>query len=125
MGLALFRPPNVGGWKGGQYWMHTAAFLVRINFAFSTVYTPSPWGDTFRWDVSRFFEGTAFSTADELIDFLADRLHLVAVSDAVRAALRAYIALAGTPLVWAPQLYDYIGRVAIYLMMSSPEYQLQ
>lgn len=31
MGQALFRPPNVAGWKGGRAWIHAGAWLERHN----------------------------------------------------------------------------------------------
>jgi hypothetical protein len=117
MGQALFEPPDVGGWKGGRAWINTAAYLVRVSFVFDLMATPSPWADTFRWDFSRFFDGTNFSTADELIDFLVDRLNVIEPSEVLRKALRA---AAGEP-------FNSNGdkRGVIYVLMSSPEYQLQ
>ena len=85
---------------------------------------PSPWGEYFRWDVSRFFENRKFESADAIIDFLADRLSLVAVSDPLRQGVRA-LARTGDPFTWSDVFYDYFGRIAIYLAMASPEYQLQ
>ena len=32
MGLALFRPPNVGGWNGGEEWLSARALVARTNF---------------------------------------------------------------------------------------------
>ena len=132
MGQNPFYPPNVGGWKGGRSWIHTQAYLMRINFAFSLVHQPERIGDlnafsNFRWDISRFFENRSFASPDALIDFLVDRLGMISPSDATRQALRGYLATDGPQFVWAPDAFDYdfLGRGAIYLLMSSPEYQLQ
>jgi Protein of unknown function (DUF1800) len=132
MGQNPFYPPNVGGWKGGRTWIHTQAYLMRINFAFDLVHQTARRGDVaafsnFRWDISRFFEDRSFSTPDELIDFLVDRLGMVTPSDSVRQALRGFLAVDGDPFAWGPDSFDYdfLGRGAIYLLMSSPEYQLQ
>lgn len=32
MGLGLFRPPNVGGWNGGEEWLSARALVARTNF---------------------------------------------------------------------------------------------
>jgi len=125
MGMPLFRPPNVGGWKGGRAWMHTDSYLFRMSFASRYLFFPSPWGEYSSWDFSRFFEGRSFQTADELIDFVADRLSLVSVSDALREGLHAQIEPAGQPFFWTPATYGAFGRAAIYLIMVSPEYQIQ
>ena len=89
MGQTLFEPPSVGGWKAGRAWINTAAYLVRVNFAFDLMSKPSPWADTFRWDSSRFFDSTNFSNADEMIDFVVDRLNAIEPSEPLRKALRA------------------------------------
>jgi uncharacterized protein (DUF1800 family) len=33
MGQELFEPPGVQGWADGEAWMHSAAWLARVNFA--------------------------------------------------------------------------------------------
>jgi uncharacterized protein (DUF1800 family) len=124
MGQALFRPPNVGGWKGGRTWLHTGAYLIRINIALSIVTQPSRGGDWFRWDISRFFEGRTFANADELIDFLLDRFNVVAPASTLHEALRGFLATAD-PFVWNSQAYSRFARGSLYLLMSSPEFQLQ
>jgi uncharacterized protein (DUF1800 family) len=124
MGHALFRPPNVGGWKGGRTWLHTGAYLIRINIAFWIVTQTSRWGDVFRWDISRFFEGRAFASAEEVIDFLLDRFNVVAPADSLRSVLRNHFALSD-PFVWNAGSYSYFARGALYVLMASPEYQLQ
>ena len=132
MGQALFQPPNVGGWKGGRYWMNTASYLMRINVALGMMTRLSRASEAFpsaavefRWDAGEFFEGRSFSSSDEIIDFLADRFSLVTVSDVLREALRRYLALSGDPFVWTPASCESFGRGAIFLVMASPEYQLQ
>lgn len=33
MGQELFEPPGVQGWAGGEAWIHSSAWLARVNFA--------------------------------------------------------------------------------------------
>jgi len=125
MGQALLQPPNVGGWKGGEFWMNTGSYLTRIHMVYSLAFQPSRIGDGFRWDIGRFFEGRRFASDDAVIDFLADRFNLASVSDVLRGTLRSYLAPLGEPFAWAPTSFEYFGRGAIYLVLASPEYQLQ
>jgi len=124
MGLALFRPPNVGGWKGGRSWITTASLLIRMRIAFSIVTQPSPAGEWFRWDLGRFFADQSFGNADELIDFLSDRFNLVEPSETFRQSLRQWVNHFGA-FTWSLESADRFGRAAIALLMSSPEYQVQ
>ena len=125
MGQAVFRPPNVGGWKGGQFWANTGSLLLRINFALTTMTQSSPQGNTFRWEPRVFFEGRSFESPDEVIDFVVERLNMITPSDTLRKALRDYLALSGDPFVWNTQTYDNFARGLVFLLMSSPEYQMQ
>ena len=52
---------------------------------------------------------------------------MIPPSDATRQALRGYLATDGPQFALGPDSFDYdfLGRGAIYLLMSSPEYQLQ
>ncbi len=132
MGQVPFFPPNVAGWKGGRTWIQTQAYINRIGFAYSLVHQRARMGDVaaysnFRWDIGGFFGGRRFANADELIDFLAEQLNMTPLPDALRNTLRTYIAANDDQFVWTPDAfdYDYLGRGALYLLMSSPEYQLQ
>ena len=107
MGQNPFYPPNVGGWKGGRTWIHTQAYLMRINFAFDLVHQPARRGDVaaysnFRWDISRFFEDRSFSTPDELIDFLVDRLGMVTAVGFGPAGAARISRRRRDPFVWTP-----------------------
>lgn len=44
MGQALFAPPNVKGWPGGQTWLNTSTMLERANFA-SALATGTLWAE--------------------------------------------------------------------------------
>ena len=125
MGQSLFRPPNVAGWKGGQGWVYAGAYLYRINYAFGLLTSPTPWGSFWRWEPGKFFEGRKFADADELIDFVFDRLNVIPDSDALRGVLRDFLKQTGNPFPWTPPSDDYFGRDVIYLVLSSPEYQVE
>ena len=124
-GQPLFRPPNVGGWKGGRGWVYAGAYLYRVNYAFGLITMPTPWGSFWRFEPGKFFEDRKFSDADALIDFIFDRLNLIPNTDALRSALGDFLKQAGNPFPWTPPFDDYFGRDVIYLVLSSPEYQVQ
>ena len=125
MGQTLFRPPNVAGWKGGKGWVYAGAYLFRINYSFGALTSPTPWGSWWRWEPGKFFEDRKFASADELIDFLFDRLNLIPATDGLREVLRTFLKQAADPFDWTPISYDYAGRGALYLALASPEYQVQ
>ena len=125
MGESLFRPPNVGGWKGGRTWANAGAYLIRINIALSIVTQPPRSGDLFRWDISKLYENRSFGSRDELIDFLFDRFHIVTPAAALRDSLRGVLTAAGEPFTWGSSMYDYFGRAVLFLLMASPDYQVQ
>jgi uncharacterized protein (DUF1800 family) len=120
LGQFLFVPPNVAGWPGGRAWINTGSYVLRMFVVARLV-----WGDlSDRWDIDRFFGGRSFSTTDALIDFVAERLTMVAPSETSRRALRDYLTSAG-PFAWTAGSPNRWGRGAISLLMSSPEYQLE
>jgi len=125
MGQSLFRPPNVAGWKGGRGWVYAGAYLYRINYVFGLITSPTPWGSYWRWEPGRFFDDKKFTAADELIDFLLDRFNLIPDTDALRGQLLDFVKRVNDPFMWTPQSYDYLGRDLVYLVLSSPEYQVQ
>ncbi len=125
MGQTLFRPPNVAGWKGGKGWVYAGAYLFRINYSFGALTSPTPWGSWWRWEPGKFFEDRKFASPDALIDFLFDRLSLIPATDGLRDVLRTFLKQAADPFDWNPTSYDYAGRGALYLVLASPEYQVQ
>ena len=123
MGQGLFLPPNVAGWKGGKSWINTGVYALRMSTLLGLIADRD--GGELQWDCDAFFAGQDFHAADELIDFLIDRLNMITPSASLRQALRDFLADAGEPLAWSADAADRWGRGAIHLLMVSPEYQLQ
>jgi uncharacterized protein (DUF1800 family) len=120
LGQFLFVPPNVGGWKGGRDWINTGGYLLRMLVALGVL--TNPYG--FNYDLNRIFKDKSFQHADELIDFLVDRLNMVEPSDTLRAALHAYLG-GMAQFHWDSSAIWRWGLGAMHLLMVSPEYQLQ
>ncbi len=127
-GQSLFIPPNVAGWPaytyGGQRWFNTGAYFARTHFAMQLA-AARPGSEDFSWDAERFFAKASISSANGLIDFTADRLGMLPISQGLRQALRDYLANAGSVFRWNRDSRDRWGRGVVRLLVSSPEYQVQ
>ena len=126
-GQTLFLPPNVAGWPAWTYgttrWINTGAYAGRLLFA-DLLAAARPGASPTFWDHRSFFP-TSVASADALIDFLSDRLGMLAPSATLRRALSDYLARMG-PFQWnTDDIADRWGRGAVRLLLSSPEYQVQ
>lgn len=127
VGQSLFLPPNVAGWPawtaGSRRWINTGSYLWRLYFA-NDVAAARPGADGMSWDHRLYFPAS-IRTADELIDWLAERLNMLPPAPQLRRALHDYLAQMG-PFRWNPdEIADRWGRGAARLMLSSPQYQVQ
>jgi len=116
MGQALFNPPNVAGWPGGEVWINSSALLQRVNYAHRLTQTikrevpritssiTPPRGVTTRDAVAGFF-------GKVLLDRNLPPGHAEAIADYMKAFPNA------------SQDADVLADV-MYLMLASPEYQL-
>jgi hypothetical protein len=43
----------------------------------------------------------------------------------LRGVLRDFLTQTGAPFPWTPESNDYFGRDLVYLVLASPEYQVQ
>jgi hypothetical protein len=84
-----------------------------------------PGTEDFSWDAERFFAKASISSADGLIDFTAERLGMLPISEILRRALRDYLSNAGGVFRWNRESRDRWGRGVVRLLLSSPEYQVQ
>ena len=89
MGQALFQPPTVKGWDGGQKWLNSTTFFDRVNFANSVASARA--NQPARFDLAAFFGNSAPSSGDNAVDaVLARVLPNATISSESRAALVGY-----------------------------------
>jgi uncharacterized protein (DUF1800 family) len=81
MGQVLYDPPNVSGWKQNGYWVSTAGYWGR-----------SEWARNLRWRTSDagLFQGLQSGTAATAVQTAFDRFGIVEPSAGTRASLEAW-----------------------------------
>ncbi len=109
MGQALFAPPSVAGWEGGQAWINTTALLARSNLALAFL-SASDAAFGKRLDPGALAARNGRGGGGDVAAFYADLL----VQDGFGAALRERLTTAakGEP------------ARAVELVLTSPEFQL-
>jgi uncharacterized protein (DUF1800 family) len=139
MGQILFDPPTVKGWDGGRAWINTTTLLARYNVAGALAYGEAlgragrgagpdgaigQRGDEARErqaiaavKLSALYDPAKQRTPEEIVDHLAGRLLAVPLDPAGRAGLVEHLKSSGGD----PETRI---RGLIYLLMSTPNYQL-
>ncbi len=117
LGLDLFYPPNVGGWRGGRSWLSAGAVVGRANYAAAVVEGQG---------IGRGLPLDALGLAtrhgrgrdrDDAIGFFADLILGAEPGPGWRARIGAAI---GSPSTWGPEA----ARRLVALILASPEAQL-
>ncbi|MFN3219102.1 MAG: DUF1800 family protein [Acidimicrobiales bacterium] len=96
-----FRPPNVAGWGVGERWLSPSQMLARTNLVF----------DMFGWEPAPL----RFDPAHVIADAMA-HCGLPDPSASTLAALDA--------AYWAPLDEDTVNRLAVQILLTSPEFAL-
>jgi uncharacterized protein (DUF1800 family) len=126
MGQLLFNPEDAKGWDWGDAWMNTGTVFARSSLSNSLVSNRSSSGTHF--DPNLVLAGKDASTADKVVDILADRLNVSDVSADVRAAWVAYMNANddGSRGVWTntPTNIDKKVRGVVDLMLTSAAFHL-
>lgn len=113
MGQRLFEPPSVKGWPGGRVWIDSATMLVRMNAAAAACRQRD---DGVGLDAAAMRERHGLATIEKTMEFLTDLLLDSRPPTALRGPLRDAMKSAKNG--------DEAMRVAVRLILSSPEYQL-
>jgi hypothetical protein len=117
LGLDLFYPPNVGGWRGGRSWLSAGAVVGRANYA-AAVVEGQGIGRSMPLDAlglaTRYGRGRDRGDA---ITFFAELLLGAEPGPAWRSRLEA---ATGSPANWGPES----ARRAVALVLACPEAQL-
>jgi uncharacterized protein (DUF1800 family) len=118
MGMILYEPPDVAGWRAGEEWFSTSAMLARLNFAAQLAAN------------QRFNLATAVRTAnaagspEALLSFITTALASAPLSASVTGELAAYLRATGA---WTGSDTQIQAKTAglVHLVAGSPEYQFQ
>ncbi len=126
MGQVLYNPEDAKGWDWGFSWMNTGTLFARATLA-NALATNRGTGGT-RFDPSSLLAGKDASTAEKVVDILADRLNIADVAPDVRAAWIAYMNANddGSHGTWTNTTgnVDKKVRGLVHLMLTSPAFHL-
>jgi len=126
MGQILFNPEDAKGWDWGVTWMNTGTLFARASMA-NTLSTNRGAAGT-RFDPNRILAGRDASTAEKVVDILADRLNVNDVPPDVRLAWIDYMNRNddGSLGAWTNTAANIDKKVRglVHLMLTSPAFEL-
>ena len=126
MGQALFNPSDAKGPDWGLAWMNTGTLFARANFV-NTLCTNRSAGGT-RFDPNALLSSNDASTADRVVDLLANRLNVTDAPPTTRLAWIDYMDRdeAGNQVTWTntPANVDQKVRGLAHLMLASPAFHV-
>lgn len=125
LGQVLFAPPNVKGWEGGRTWISSSTLLFRYNLAGYIVSGKAPALDGFRRGagsvsipLDKIAPASLRGNPEALCDAISDRLLNAKLENEERERLISHLRERGNKID-DPSLRDFL-----YLMMSTPDFQL-
>ena len=126
MGQILFNPEDAKGWDWGTSWMNTGTLFARAALANTLATNRGATGT--RFDPNKLLASTDASTAEKVVDILADRLNVSDVPPDVRAAWIAYMNANddGSRGTWTNTTANVDKKVRglVHLMLTSPAFHL-
>jgi len=136
MGQTLFDPPNVAGWPGDKVsalWLNSGTWMTRLNYIDLLLArgTVARTGLTPLVDLQGIVNTHQLNTPEQFVDHFSSFLLDGELASDRRTQLLDYFTAPGSSTFGAPITLGNgtsypLGRVrgTLYLMMSSPEYQL-
>jgi uncharacterized protein (DUF1800 family) len=126
MGQILFNPSDAKGWDWGTAWLNTGSLFARASLS-NTLSTNRGATGT-RFDPAAILAGSDASTAEKVVDIVADRLNVDDVTSETRAAWIDYMNRNddGTLGTWTNtvQNIDEKVRGLVHVMLTSPAFHL-
>ncbi|HKA35626.1 MAG TPA: DUF1800 domain-containing protein [Thermoanaerobaculia bacterium] len=126
MGQVLFNPEDAKGWDWGTSWMNTGTLFARASL--SNTLSTNRGNNGTRFDPNKLLAGKDASTADKVVDILADRLNITDVTPNVRAGWIAYMNANddGSRGNWTNTAANVDKKVrgVVHLMLTSPAFHL-
>ena len=126
MGQILFNPEDAKGWDWGTSWMNTGTLFARASL--SNTYATNRGSTGTRFDAGKLLAGKDASTADKVVDLVADRLNISEVPPDVQAAWIAYMNANddGSRGAWTNTAANVDKKVRglVHLMLTSPAFHL-
>ena len=131
MGQALFDPPSVAGWEDGDAWISTQGMLARTRVAEQIADAREQFKSPFQWKAKKLVgkdDEWPSLTAEDVVGRVLDAMGCQHASAETRDALVDYLTTApdGSPAEFFldDESFDAKVRGALFLVLSSPEYQV-
>jgi hypothetical protein len=136
MGQTIFDPPNVAGWPGDKVsslWLNSGTWLTRLNYLDLLLVrgTLASKGSTPPIDLQTIVNNNAIDSPDRFVDYFASFLLDGTLASDRRSQLIDYFTTSdtsrgGQQIILTNGKSYPLNRVrgTLYLMMASPEYQL-
>jgi hypothetical protein len=136
MGQTIFDPPNVAGWPGDKVsslWLNSGTWLTRLNYLDLLLVrgTLASKGSTPPIDLQTIVNNNAIDSPDRFVDYFASFLFDGTLASDRRSQLIDYFTTSdtsrgGQQIILTNGKSYPLNRVrgTLYLMMASPEYQL-
>jgi len=122
MGQSLFDPPNVAGWPGGPAWINSSTWLARLNFA-NRLSSSRKNNGTSPLDLNLVASNYDYKDPGAVRGHYTDHLVDGDISPGEKSALDHYL-YSGDTFSMDSRSLDKKGRTLVYLLLASPEYQL-
>lgn len=133
MGQTVFDPPNVGGWPGDKvsaFWLNSGTWMTRLNYVDLLLRRGLGRGTVRPLDLQALIEKNRLASPEAFVDYFAAFLLDGQLANDRRALLVSYLT-APAPgrqesVTFANGSAYPLSRVrgALYLLLASPEYQL-
>lgn len=124
MSQSLFDPEDAKGWDWGLSWLNTGTLFNRATYTNSLASNRGQTGT--RFDPNKILQGKDASTADRVVDIVADRLNVSDVSASIRQAWIDYMNTndAGQRVAWTNTAANVDKKVRglVHLMLTSPAF---
>jgi uncharacterized protein (DUF1800 family) len=135
MGQTLFNPPNVAGWPGDRIssnWLNSGAWMTRLNYLDTLLVRGTVAGPANRQaiDLQQIVTTNKLSTPEEFVDYFSTFLLDGPLPSDRRSQVLGYFTATGNASSEQITLSNGTAyplnraRGALYLIMASPEYQL-
>ncbi|RAQ95733.1 DUF1800 domain-containing protein [Thermogemmatispora tikiterensis] len=133
MGQTLFDPPNVGGWPGDKvsaFWLNSGTWMTRLNYVDLLLRRGLGRGVVHPLNLQSLIEKNRIASPEAFVDYFAAFLLDGQLAGDRRDQLVSYLTMPATgrqeSVTFANGKSYPLSRVrgALYLLLASPEYQL-
>jgi uncharacterized protein (DUF1800 family) len=134
MGQKIFDPPNVAGWPGDKVsalWLNSGTWMVRLNYVNQALIGSKNSANPYKADLQNIINSNHLASPEQFVDYFASFMLDGQLDPQRRTQLLEYMTAketrpASAQITLADGKAYSASRVqdTLYLLMASPEYQL-